>query len=219
MRQNKIFLLLIPFFLVSLTFGANVFAFPVQSGDYIEFDAGIRGNGGGEFEVYRSDAAGNKGIFLFKTFCLETDEFLNFEDTFRVDDVSDRAVGGGSGGPSPDPLDDKTAWMFLQYYSGAYQVLDGDDAANLQDAIWKAEQENIPLPISGGAQDLLDAAEAAVAAGFTNNGRVAVINLTGLDKGAAQDVLVAVPEPTTILLSGIGLLGMGCFLRRKFKKV
>jgi len=27
-----------------------------------------------------------------------------------------------------------------------------------------------------------------------------------------------VPEPTTFLLSGLGLLGMGCFLRRKFKK-
>jgi hypothetical protein len=28
-----------------------------------------------------------------------------------------------------------------------------------------------------------------------------------------------VPEPTTIVLSGLGLLGIGAYLRRRFKKV
>ena len=37
------------------------------------------------------------------------------------------------------------------------------------------------------------------------------------NKNALYDRSVAVPEPTTILLSGLGLLGMAAVLRRRFR--
>ena len=39
-----------------------------------------------------------------------------------------------------------------------------------------------------------------------------------LTKDRVQDQLVLVSEPTTILLSGLGLIFMGVFFRRKFIK-
>jgi hypothetical protein len=45
---------------------------------------------------------------------------------------------------------------------------------------------------------------------------VVVLNLFSPDGGVRQDQLALVPEPTTLMLLGVGLVGVGVF-RRKTK--
>ena len=53
----------------------------------------------------------------FQTFCLETDEFTGDNPTNFL--VSDEAVLGGSGGPSPDPISNGTAWLYARFATGS----------------------------------------------------------------------------------------------------
>src|SRR5687767_1781116 len=53
----------------------------------------------------------------FQTFCVEMDEFINFNVTYHWK-VSGAAEDGGVGGPSPDPISPKTAYLYTQFWKG-----------------------------------------------------------------------------------------------------
>ena len=214
MKHNKLFLLLIPVFLISLALGTNAFALYVGQEIKFQYGLGTSVTGGGEFTV--TDA--NNGAFLLRTFCMETNEHVNDSHTFIVGGISDSATLGGSGGPNPDPLDPLTAYLFWEFTQGTLTDIDGNlytgtktDQVDLQRAIWYFEEEN------GGENNRF--AEKADSVGWTDIGSVRVINLETLNGANAQDQLVvAMPEPATMLLSSLGLLGMGFYLRRKYIK-
>ncbi|MBP7934872.1 MAG: hypothetical protein KA354_09535 [Phycisphaerae bacterium] len=166
----------------------------------------------------------------FKTFCLEENEYFSSGRIYRVA-LSNQAVLGG-GGPNPDPLDVRTAWLYEQFANGllagtygAYTYTNGNLASEqaLQAAIWYIEQE--VGSVSGLAAALEAAALAAVGSGDYAGSRVQVMNLyytaadgnvdnlgSNYDKIAQdgthlrQSMLVCVPAPGAIAL---GLLGLG----------
>jgi hypothetical protein len=209
-------------------------SYGLQAGDYIRFQDGPGGGiflnygtysrtlSGGEFKVYSTlnDSGHTTNAFLFNTFCLETDEYLNFSDYFKVGGISDTVKKGGFNTKDGDPLDLRTSYLYYRFINNSLAGYDGStaDANALQKAIWYIEEE-MPQnlnPLSGKSEDWYKEANDAVNnKTWTDHNGVKVINLQKCSVCEdSQDVLVYVPEPGTLLLMGLGMIGLAG-LRRK----
>jgi hypothetical protein len=86
---------------------------------------------GGEFNITGTPFTGNydpKAIVEngFETFCLEKNEYITIGGKYYYT-VSDSAIRGGVGGPSPDPISIGTAWLYSQFARGTLQNYKYDD--------------------------------------------------------------------------------------------
>jgi hypothetical protein len=171
----------------------------------------------------------------FQTFCLEENEYIQQGYTYNFGALSDSAMQGGVGGPSPDPISIGTAWLYSQFAQGTlagynYGADRTTSAGLLQNAIWWLENEGGGAPNSfvAAAETALGLTDITVKldAG-TNNYGVYALNLQNVDgEGCAdgnypgpncQSQLVYVPDGgTTLMLLGGALMGLGA-LRRKFR--
>lgn len=215
--------------LVALLFVGAAWGYPVSVGDTIKIYNSVGTTSGGEWIVKTPD-----GVELFRTFCVELDEYLSTGYPFIVDDISQTAVRGGVNTNEGDPLSNDTKWLFWHYTQGDLDDLVdgftyGTDAGadGLQYAIWVLEGEMAATSNTNTLANQLIAAAGRNSAGFAED--VAVINLeypNCCHDCYAQDLLVAgepsippqeepVPEPSTILLTGLGILGAAYWGRRR----
>jgi hypothetical protein len=138
----------------ALLFGILLLPLPAQAtgivtGDQIKITGSAGTLGGGAFSVDGPGAAD------FLTFCIEINEFIQYDTPYFVK-ISTAAESGGAGGQVPpppagtsDPLDSRTAYLysqFLQETLGNYAfngtVEQKKVSANaLQLAIWRIEGE------------------------------------------------------------------------------
>ncbi len=197
---------------------------------------------GGPFEVqpigFQASEGMNQhgaGAGHFITFCVETNEYLSQGGTYWID-INDRAIGGGSGGENPDPLDSRTAYLYTHFIRGTlsselgawglasqstFTDLVSADGIALQEAIWDIEQEQTAP--SGFASDLLGLANWAIGGGnrwgANDIGNVRVMNMwTDVNHtGIAQDLLVMIPLPAPVWVASLGLIGVigGSVFRRR----
>ncbi len=186
---------------------ATAKAGPLAVGDLVKLSDWHNSNSGGPFWA----TSGSNG---WLTFCVEATEYIDFDHSFKVVGISDRAYNGGVG-PAGDPLDPRTAYLYTKYLGLADHTNTSVNNA-YQAAIWYIEGE-------GGSNNSLVAE--ANAAGWTSIGDIRVVNLvwtvnSGSHKKGdrAQDILVRiVPVPdggATLTLLGFALVGVG-MLRRK----
>ncbi len=152
------------------------------------------------------------------TFCLEWNEDLIGNNDFTAV-VNTGTINGGVNGTGFDPLDAETAYIYSEYLAGnTFGISDVNRrAAVVQEAIWRLEEEltwanNSYIETEG----LIDTAELAVAGGWTND-YVRVLNVSWTDPAGklGQDVLVTVPEPSTIVMLLIGAIAFLGIKRRR----
>lgn len=152
--------------------------------------------------------AGYSAGDIISTFCVEKNEYFTPGGSYYAA-INTAAVSGGVSGGNPDPLDQRSAYLYTQFLSGnsAFQ-----NQSLLQDAIWYIEGEITST------NSYVGLANTAVNSGaWAGLGNIRIANLYTLTGGFAQDQLISinpVPVPGALVLSGIGTVMVGWFRRR-----
>jgi hypothetical protein len=220
-KMKKILVGTLMVFLGLLLMAPVASAYSLQAGDTIKLTSGYgNANGGGAFTV--KDLS---GASLFTTFCVEYSEHIWLNTPVFIGSISAGAKDGGvSGGGAQhfDPISEQTAYLYSRWATGAI----AHNAANanaLHLAIWNFEGElaftGAPTLSALAADFISQAGSSAVANNFYG---VQVLNLYDSNNHSLnrQDQLVynPVPEPGTILLLGVGLLGLAVFGKRRMNR-
>lgn len=218
--------------LALLLTAGSAWAYPVAVGDTVRMynnDTAVQYEG-----HYQADKIGDIAG-AFGVFCIELNEYFTPGVNYKVASISTGANKGGLYGQTStnfDPISKETQWLYYHFLLKDIKDVTGvaENDYQLQLAFWFMENE-LDNRVSQnatyfdayyGARGITTDAEKYVAAAQLAIDRgaflgdVKVMNLIDASGNYAQSQLIGqpVPEPSTILLVGAGLIGLG-FARRR----
>jgi len=181
-----------------LLLAGNAWAFPVV-GDQLTVTHG----NSGVYDVIEQDST------HYVAFCLDRDR--HFGPTSIVYAVGDTVYNDLQADTSVinDPVGQDTFWLYQSYMTGLFGY--GDIERNqVQQAIWFAEQE---IDNSSWYDSLTFGV-----VDFSTTWNIAALSLEDAQGTFKQAMLIGTPEPASMLLFGMGLLGFAGITRRKIRR-
>lgn len=167
--------------------------------------------------------SGLNGQQYFQTFCTELLEEFSPGSSYTISSIGNNAMYNQNAGPNGIPITLGIAYLYSQFAAGTLGGYDytgagrTTSAGNLQNAIWYLLGEGGSLT-DAALTDLQNSG--IVQANWTAaaNGAYGVKDMVLLQPGQAQDQLVIVPEPTTMIAGALLLLPFGASTLRILRK-
>jgi len=207
-------ILLVSIFLIA----QSSWALPIVAGDKVYMNTSPNTN----FQYVVTNAQSRGTWSSYYSFCLESQVRFYPTWTYTVQSVANYATGGGGGAVNgKDYVSTQSKWLYASYMSNVFGQSSGLKN-QLQRAIWALEGE-----VGGSWSDWNYFNSNYKSYGYdtgydTTGWDIKAINVVDYWGRDAQSQLVGqynpVPEPATMVLFGIGLLGIAGMGRKRTKK-
>jgi PEP-CTERM motif len=220
--MKKLVMIISLVMVLSLTAAPAVMAVTISPGDYVTLTA-YNGLDNAGIMTYSVSHDGGKEVFSYDTFCIQDNVYIWPNTSYLVANVSHNVGYFSPHSPAgAGPLNQAVDYLFAQFASGAYYYQLYTDPnklsnqADFQRLLWSLQGSG-PAYTSVGTAWATDLDDYEHDASLQHSWGTEVLNIVSGDGDIQNQLYHPVPEPATMLLLGLGLVGVAV-ARKRFQK-